>query len=344
MWFLYLGIFSLAICISAVLTFLARVIAYRYGIVDIPNARKVHYHPIALLGGMGPALAWMLIIIFTWLYNPALLLDGRISMGLLVGLCVATIVILVGGYIDDRYGARPIIQLVFPVIAIVIMLLSGLRIHGVTNPLGGTIGVAPLISACIVLVWILAISMTTKIQDGIDGLVGGLGVIGGLIIFAVSLFWDVPSSATSLLALVFAGCMAGFLILNWHPASVFLGEGGSIWCGFMLAALSIISGSKIATTVLLLSLPIFDVTWAIIRRWYGRRPITQGDAQHIHHELLRRNFSHQQIILIFYCISTTLGIISLYVSTLTKIFLFLSVIFFLSILLALSYRHKHASA
>ena len=110
---------------------------------------------------------------------------------------------------------------------------------------------------------------TTKFLDGLDGLVSGLSVIGGLIVAGLCLFTKFFQPEIATISLIFAGACAGFLIFNFYPAKIFLGEGGSLFCGFILGTLAIISGGKIATTLLILGIPILDLIWVILRRLIG---------------------------------------------------------------------------
>ena len=167
--------------------------------------------------------------------------------------------------------------------------------------------------------WLLGMIYTTKFLDGLDGLVAGVTTIGAIIIFIVSLYWDIPLSGTSILALILAGACLSFLIFNWHPAKIFLGEGGSIFCGFILGVLAIISGSKIATALLIMGIPILDVFWVIIRRiWQGKSP-AQADSKHLHFRLLDIGLSQPQAVIFLYFLTASFGITSLFLHSKGKI-------------------------
>ena len=183
----------------------------------------------------------------------------------------------------------------------------------------GWITFSSLIGLAITFVWLLGVSYTTSLLDGLDGLVAGLTVIGALVIYLVSLSWDVPASGTSYLALLLAGAAAGVLIFNWHPAKIFLGEGGSLWCGFMLGVLAIISGSKVATALLVLGVPAFDVFLVILQRLIKKQKIFSGDGKHLHFLMLRSGLSHRGAVLTFYLIAAGFGLASLYLSSFGKV-------------------------
>jgi UDP-GlcNAc:undecaprenyl-phosphate GlcNAc-1-phosphate transferase len=116
-----------------------------------------------------------------------------------------------------------------------------------------------------------------------------------------------------------AGTTAGFLVFNWHPAKIFLGESGSLWCGFMLGVLSIISGSKVATTLLVMGIPMLDVVWVIIRRLRHRQGIATADRLHIHHRLLAAGLSQRQVALVLYFFTAAFGMTSLFLHTKGKV-------------------------
>ncbi|MBT4850355.1 undecaprenyl/decaprenyl-phosphate alpha-N-acetylglucosaminyl 1-phosphate transferase, partial [Candidatus Parcubacteria bacterium] len=150
----------------------------------------------------------------------------------------------------------------------------------------------------------------------------------------VSLSWDVVGSTTSLLALVLGGAIFGFLIWNWHPAKIFLGEGGSTFIGFALGVLAIISGSKIATALLVMGLPVLDIIWVIIARLRQKKAFWRGDNQHLHFRLLKAGFSQKQIVFFLSAISLSFGVISIFFTTKIKI---IALIFLLVFMFLVSY-------
>jgi len=168
---------------------------------------------------------------------------------------------------------------------------------------------------------------TTKFLDGLDGLVSGVTVIGSIILFCVSLFWDVDQSGTSVLCLILAGSTLGFLLFNFYPARIFLGEGGSTFLGFMLGVLAIISGAKIATALLIMGIPILDVVWVIIRRLFNERHSAfLGDKKHLHFRLLDIGLNQRQVVLLLYLLTLIFGSIALFQDTIGKIVAFIVLI------------------
>ena len=307
-------------------------LARRIGAIDDPTRapeRKRHTKPTPLLGGLA-------IIITTWVVWAMLWQSGAITVSELplkyiFGLMLAGLVIAVAGVVDDRYSLPAKKQIGFVVVAVLIVVLAGVGVTFITNPFGGIIDLTAvqitllrwhdvpyhftLWADLFTFIWLMGATYTTKILDGLDGLVSGLGVIGSLIVFLLTLRPEVHQNGVGLLALSMAGASAGFLIWNWHPARVFLGEGGSLYIGFVLGVLSIISGGKIATALLILGLPMLDLAWVMIRRILTHRsPFTSADRFHLHFRLLDAGFSIRQSVLIILGLVALFGISTLYVS------------------------------
>lgn len=326
---------DMAYLLSAAAAFLAaflaalgvRRLAVRAGAVDKPDAsRKLHDRPVPLWGGaavfVGLVAGLGLAIAAGWLPG-----GGEIRLKHLIGFLLAALVLAAGGMLDDKYGLQPSRQVFFPVLAAAIVIVAGVGIRYVTNPLGGLIHLdhieftvlwwegipyrLTLLADLFSLLWLLGMTYTTKLLDGLDGLVSGLTVIGCLVIAAVSQLREVAQPDTALVALVAAAAFGGFLILNFHPAKLFLGEGGSTLAGFTLGALAIISGGKIATALLILGLPILDAALVIVQRIRRRRSPFSGDRGHLHFRLLEFGWSHRQAVLFYYLTALLFGVSTL---------------------------------
>lgn len=292
-----------------------RMLAWKAGVVDRPvGPRKLHGREVALLGGLAIYLALVAGII-------AALWDGslpslHVHAKFLVGIVTAATFLVFGGAIDDAKNISPVRQLLWPLLAVSAVIISGIGVTYVTNPFGGQIFLdriswnvlwfdglpykLTLVADVFTVVWLMGMTYTTKLLDGMDGLVSGVTVIGGLVIAAVSLTRDVAQPDTAVLAFIIAGAFLGFFFFNASPAGIFLGEGGSTLAGFMLGLLAIISGGKIATALLVLGLPLVDAATVIIRRLISRRPVSAGDRSHLHFRLQDLGFTPAQITL-FYC-------------------------------------------
>ena len=309
--------FATALLLALVFTPLVRHLALGWHIVDQPGGRKIHQKPVPLLGGLAIFLA--LALSAALLAMAGNLQTDAASLVRFGSIGLGAIMIMVGGFLDDRYRLKPAQQFIFPLTAALVVLLGGIRIQFVTNPLGGVLEFSTAVGVILAFFWLLGMMYTTKLLDGLDGLVAGITTIAGLIIFIVSLYWDAPDSSTSSLALILAGAALGFLVFNWHPASIFLGEGGSIFCGFMIAVLAVVSGSTIATALLMMGIPILDVLWVIVRRlWQGNSPV-KADRKHLHFRLLDIGLSHRQAVLVLLLLTGSFGVTALFLHTRGKI-------------------------
>jgi UDP-N-acetylmuramyl pentapeptide phosphotransferase/UDP-N-acetylglucosamine-1-phosphate transferase len=165
--------------------------------------------------------------------------------------------------------------------------------------------------------WIVGMMNTMNWLDGLDGLASSVTLVATAVLFAHTYFWprDNPQFTISIIALVLAAAVAGFLPFNWHPSKTILGDAGANFLGFTLAVLSIIGGAKIATALLALGLPVLDVAWVILYRIrHGRSPLS-ADRGHLHHRLLDRGWSQAKITLFVAGISAMFGVLALVLPT-----------------------------
>ena len=286
--------------------------------MDFPmELRKTHTKPTPLFGGLAIFLSFF-IILFLFINNGSIG-EKALPKNIILGVFVGSIIIMIGGFLDDRDNLAPKHQIIFPIMATLVAIASGAHISFITNPSGGVVNIAPVLGFIITFVWLMGMMYTTKFLDGLDGLVSGVTIIATFIIFIVSLFWDIKNSSTSYMALMLAGAALGFLIYNFYPAKIFLGEGGSIFLGYMIGVLSIISGSKIATSILIMGLPIIDTLYVIIRRIRQGRSPTVGDREHFHYTLLDSGISQRKAVGIIYCTTLLFGLSSLFLNTKGKI-------------------------
>ncbi|HSD12482.1 MAG TPA: MraY family glycosyltransferase [Patescibacteria group bacterium] len=305
-----------AFAAAAAATPLVRGLAWRLGVVDRPDGgRKKHGRPVALMGGLAIFLAIAAAAIIA--VGAGWLPGDHIKDKYLAGIIIAALLLVVGGVLDDACDLPPRFQIVWPLLAALAIVASGIGVKFITNPLGGQffldryavtvlwLGGIPykvsLIADVFTVCWLLGMTYTTKFLDGLDGLVSGVTVIGAFVIAAVSVMKEVSQPDTAMLALIVAGAFLGFLLYNASPASIFLGESGSTMAGFLLGVLAIISGGKIATTLLVVGLPLFDAAFVIVRRVLKeKKSPTSADRSHLHFRLLDLGFTPRQIVL-FYC-------------------------------------------
>lgn len=338
--------FLISFIISIAATLLIRRYALSRGIVDKPGLeRKIHTKEMPLLGGLAIILSFLLVIAGYAVFTDQLITGYFLPMQF-IGIVLGSLIVMAGGYLDDRYDLRPAKQILFPAAASILAISLGVRITGITNPFaGGTIHFNfGLGIAIISFIWLMGMMYTTKYLDGLDGLVSGVGLIAALIMFVVAKGPTLMQDNIALLAIILAGSLAGFLIFNFHPASIFLGESGSLFVGFIIGILAIISGSKIATALLVLGIPILDVIWVIGRRWYTGRDLTIGDKMHLHHRLLAVGLSHRDAVLLIYLLTLLFGLTAVFLQTLYKLYvlgaLVLFMIFFASFLVYLYNKKK----
>lgn len=307
--------FGLSLIASAFLTWAVRrfVLATKVGL-SVPRARDVHRAPVPRLGGVAVALTFLIVTMGIAFIAPAELrftpdtvwgLDRNL-LGILIGVSVLAVV----GIIDDIRGLSPLTKLVMHFIVGGILAASFVLVPYVTNPFGGQINLGVL-SYLFVVLWVVLMINVINWLDGLDGLASGVSLIATLILYFLAIKPEVNQLSMSLMAVVLAGTLAGFLPFNFFPAKIFLGDSGSQVIGFLLAVFAIISGGKLATAFLVLGVPILDVVWVILRRLAARKPVYQADGFHLHHRLLRAGLSQKQAVLVFYTLSAAFGIVAL---------------------------------
>ncbi len=353
---------AVAFLTSLVITYLVKqwVIARQLLDYPEPGGRKLHLKPTPLAGGLAIFLSFTLIVWLAAFFSEQLI-GKDISWRQLLAVTVASLLIIIGGYLDDKKHLTPSKQFIWPVLAIVVVIIGGIGIKFVSNPLAegllyldsikieilrwqGLPYYFTLWADLFTFLWILGMMYTTKLLDGLDGLVPGVGLIGSLIIFGLTQtqLWHQPP--VGLLAIIFAGACLGFLIWNWHPAKIFLGEGGSLYIGFILGILAIISGGKIATALLIMGIPILDVVWVILRRlFWDKKKINEADRKHLHFRLLDVGLSHRQSVWFLYFLTAAFGVSSLFLRTqgkITALIILALVMILLAFSLILIYRRK----
>jgi len=327
-----------ALAMAVILTILIKRFAEIRQIVDVPTSeRKIHTKPIPLLGGLAVFIA-VLILMIVFRDN---LLDGRIQPFFLLAIGLGGLLLMIGGYLDDRFKLKPYLTIIWPILAALLVVFSGMEIKFITNPLGGVINITSgILSSLLTFFWLMGMMYTTKLLDGLDGLVAGVTVIASVILFCVSLFWDISQSGTSILALILAGAALGFLIFNFYPAKIFLGEGGSTFLGFLLGVLAIISGAKIAAALLIMGIPILDVGWVIIRRLFKEKhSVFLADKKHLHHQLLTAGLNQRQVVFLLYFLTLLFGSVAIFQQTIGKLIAF-SVLILVMIILAIFVSKK----
>jgi len=220
-----------------------------------------------------------------------------------VALAPAVGVFLVGVY-DDLFGIRPRHKFIAQGLAAALFFALGGRIEILSAPFAGAVKLPALISFALTVLWVVTITNAFNLIDGIDGLAAGAALFASFVMIAVSIMVGHPF--VTVISLALAGALIGFLRYNFNPASIFLGDSGSLFIGFTLATLSVQGTQKASTAVavaiplLAFGLPIIDTSLTLLRRFVGWRPLFQGDREHIHHKLLARGWSQRRVALALY--------------------------------------------
>ncbi len=302
--------------LAVLLTPLVRKVAIDRHIVDVPGGRRVNTSPIPRMGGLAVVVAFWLTVLGIQLVKPELLhFSGVEIFGIdqnLLGVFLGSMILLVTGIIDDVKGLSPLQKLTAQFAAAACVPLFGIHIQWLAHPLGGADLQLPLwLDTIGIIIWIVAIINVVNWLDGLDGLATGIGTIAGVILFFLSLAPFVNQPATALLALILAGSSLGFLRYNYNPAKIFLGDSGSMFLGYILAIIAVISGGKLATAGLVLGIPILDAGWVIVRRLATGQSPWAADRKHLHHRLLDAGLNQRQTVALYWTFSALFGGIAL---------------------------------
>ena len=302
------------------LTPLAIRVGKRLRLIDHPHGPYIDVRPLVRLGGVVLFVALTLTVL---IFLP---LDKHLSALILGGLWLTIV-----GTIDDVFNLSPVVLGAAHLIAALILVLGGLGVDFVTNPLSflggpkifqldvwqipfeikGVIYQLTVLADLFTVLWVFTLINIVDWLDGLDGLATGVGVIASAVILGISLIFYTPVTAT--LSLALGGVLLGFLIFNFSPAKILLGSGGYL-LGFFLAVLGIYSGGKIATALLVLALPILDTLIVLVSRFRRGQPLHLGDRTHLHHRLLERGLSVRQVVLLEWGLCGLLGAVALFLT------------------------------
>ena len=303
----YIWAFLIALFVALIVTPAVIVLAAKTGAMDAPDARKVHKGPMPRIGGLAIYCGFMAAILAMLNFAE---LTQEVANGV-IGLLLGGTLIVIIGLIDDYKNLPAKVKLLGQILAACVVVYFDVRIDVITDPFGDYLYLEYLAAPATVF-WIVGLTNTVNLIDGLDGLAAGVSTIASITIMLVALQEDVMIVALFTAAL--AGAALGFLRYNFNPAKIFMGDTGSMFLGFILAGISVIGAVKCTATIALivpilaLGLPIMDTTFAIIRRYRGGVPIFKPDKGHLHHRLLDLGFSQRQAVLLMYVISALLGL------------------------------------
>jgi UDP-GlcNAc:undecaprenyl-phosphate/decaprenyl-phosphate GlcNAc-1-phosphate transferase len=291
-------IFLSALLFAVGATPIARRVALTLGIIDQPSARKVHNTPIPLLGGVAIYAAFVLALA---------LFGSEFYVAQLVGILLGATCVSFLGIWDDWHGTRPLLKFGGQVLAAAILIATGVQVEFLHNPV---------LNIAVTTFWVVGITNALNLLDNMDGLSGGVSAIAAAWFALLSIQNGQFLVASMSVALL--GAALGFLIYNFNPASIFMGDGGSLFLGFLLASVGIklrFLGHSDEITwmipVLVLGVPIFDTTLVVFSRLRrGLNPLTTPGRDHVSHRLVRLGLSHRRAVLAIYAVGGALGVLA----------------------------------
>jgi UDP-GlcNAc:undecaprenyl-phosphate/decaprenyl-phosphate GlcNAc-1-phosphate transferase len=312
---IYLAIFAATLVVSAVLARLVRDVANAHGWTTAPeSSRHLHRRPTPRLGGIAILGALALVVIITASVTNLLHLNYSLPSRMLVGLLGPTLVIFVLGLADDFQPLTPYLKFGVQIVAAGWLYLNGCRVTHL-QLLFGERQLGNIAAFLLTVFWVLLITNAFNLLDGLDGLAAGSALFSSLVVFVVSLVTG--NTLTEVVTIALAGAIVGFLRYNFNPATIFLGDCGSLVIGFVLSAVSLASSEKASTAVAVaipvvsFGLPILDTGMAVLRRFLNGKPLFGADNEHIHHKLLQRGLSHRQAVVVLYAVSACFALVSL---------------------------------
>lgn len=308
--------FIAATLISFFMTPVAKKVAYKIGAIDIPkDGRRVHKKPVPLLGGLAIYIATVISAI---IFIP---LDRTF-----VSIIIGSSIIVASGIIDDSMDLSPRMKLIFQIAASLVIISGDVKIDFITNPFSkeNTLIYLGWLSIPFTIFWVVGITNTLNLIDGLDGLAAGVAMIASLslVFIAYNANGIMNSSYIHIMIIssIIAGACLGFLPFNFNPAKIFMGDTGALFLGFMLSTVTIEGVMKsaaaiaIVAPIIVLGLPIFDTTFAIFRRLLNGKSIMEADKEHLHHKFLNKGLNQKQTVFIMYLISGLFGFCAVAVS------------------------------
>lgn len=307
----FASVFVLSFLLAFFATPVARAFARQVGLIDRPGGRKIHHRETPTGGGL---------VLFVAFMGPLWLTVTRMNLffpepeRLLVGLFLGCGFIVALGMLDDLVDLPAVRKLLGQIYGALILYWAGFRIDILTNPLDpfgeNPIELGPW-SVLFTVLWIVSLINALNLIDGLDGLAAGVsGIVAVTLVF---IGWQQGELQVMFLSLILAGSILGFFHYNSHPASIFLGDAGSMFLGYTLAAIALMGSRKSTTAIALLfplvvglMVPIADTLTAIIRRWWTGAPLFRGDRKHLHHRLLELGIPHRQVVRAFHLLTAYL--------------------------------------
>ncbi|MGC9398477.1 MAG: glycosyltransferase family 4 protein [Anaerolineae bacterium] len=302
----YLVVFAGVLVLAVLGTPVTRKLGLRFNAIDQPDAsRKVHTIPTPRLGGLAIFLSTLIV---------TLLLRGRYKLDQLTGILVGATLVSLLGLWDDRFGLSPWVKLLGQVVAVSLLIVTGVHITSLRNPV---------LNYAATLFWMVGITNALNLLDNMDGASGGIAAIAAGH-FALMCSFTGQYLVGALSVAVMAACI-GFLVYNWNPATIFMGDSGSLFLGFTLAAIGIklrfpenVTFVTWMIPLLVLGVPIFDTTLVVISRLRrGLNPLTTPGTDHTSHRLTYAGLNRREAVLVLYIAAFILGLVALFVTEAT---------------------------
>jgi UDP-GlcNAc:undecaprenyl-phosphate/decaprenyl-phosphate GlcNAc-1-phosphate transferase len=291
---------TLLLCfISAVLlTPIVKKLAFKIGATDKPDPRKVHQKIMPRLGGLA-------IYISTLIGFAVLQPESPYLIPILIG----SFIIIATGVADDMLQLSPKIKLLGQVLAAAVVIYGGVEVQFINLPFDTRLDLG-ILGIPLTMLWIIGITNAINLIDGLDGLAAG---VSSIVLMTISVMAIINGNEfVFAMGCILLGSTLGFLIFNFHPAKIFMGDTGALFLGFMISVTSLLGFKNITlfslvVPVIMLGVPISDTFFAIIRRLVNKKPLSAPDKSHLHHCLLRLGFSHQKTVLVIYAMSAIFG-------------------------------------
>lgn len=305
----FLLTFLAALIVTILLTPMVRSFAPEIGAIDKPSERKVHSQNVPRGGGVAIYFGFLVAVLFGLLVSgvSGVIINPRPILGILLGGSI----VMFTGLVDDIRRLRPLLKLFWQCVGALVAIYFGVEISFISNPFNGYLPLG-FIAIPLTLIWVVGMTNAVNLIDGLDGLAAGVTAISAGSLFFVALRTHQIGAALLMLAL--AAAALGFLRYNFNPASIFLGDCGSYFLGFVLATAAIVGVFKTTLVValiipiLILGVPIFDTTFAILRRLKNKKNPFAPDNKHIHHVLLRAGLTQREAVMAIYIVCFLLSI------------------------------------
>ncbi len=312
----YVTLFTLSLLAALSITPMVRRKAARWGAVAAPdNGRHIHPRPTPRLGGVAIYLSFIATLACVPFLGNMVSDSFRSNLPKLVALLAPATAIFLFGVYDDFRGTNAPLKLAVQIAAAAMVFAAGFRIENLSSPFGGHWHLPVWLSFPLTMLWIVGLTNAFNLIDGIDGLAAGASVFALLSILAFSVAQGNPE--ISLIAVVLAGAVMGFLRYNFNPATIFLGDSGSLLLGFMVAVLSLVGSQKGSTIVAIaiplvsFGLPVTEVGLSLARRFLSGQSLLAGDRGHIHHKLLDRGLTQRQAAILLYAVCALFSLFGL---------------------------------